>query len=493
MEPGDATPGATTRALGRGLAVILGRSVGAQIVSAGALVYVARVLGAHNLGLLALGGLVPGFIDLIAGSGVVAGLLRRPEEPSRAEIGTTVSLEAGAAALAVAVMAALMRIDPHTIKVMMLLTAAYGIDAVRVPAAVSSERGLRFGHLSVATLIEAAVGNGVGVVLVATHRGVVGFAAGSVVGALAGAVYILWAMPKARPVPAWSPTSLRGVLSFGLRFQAVHGTFVARDQLLSYTLLAVGGATLLGYWSFIVGISAPVLLVLNAAWEITYPVMARAQRSGADLSAGMSKALDLTATVSGLLLGCMVGVSRVWIPLIFGPRWHAVIPGIPLWCAGLTVLGPLSVAVPGGLLTSGRVRSVVLAMVVHGVVAMTLIAVLEPPLGFTGVLLALLLGALGESVIVAAACRRALGIDVLALTARAVALGIIVGAAGVGTSLAFGRADLADAGLVAAAVLAASALAAWVLARPSLRSGIYLVRTTLSGGVGGTSGEAPIP
>jgi O-antigen/teichoic acid export membrane protein len=469
----------TTSAFSRGLTIILSRSIGIQIVSAGALVYVVHVLGARDLGILAVGGLVPGFLDLVAGSGLVAGLLRRPQEPTVAEIGTTVSFAVLGTLISVGVMLSLLGLDPRLVWVMVLTTLAYGVDATRIPASVRLERRLQFGHISVGALIESAVGSLVGVILVAEHGGVVGFALGGLVGSVLGGAYILAVSSANRVRPHWKPSSLKDVLSFGLRFQAVHGTSVARSQVMSYVLLAVGGTPLLGYVTFVTRVCGPVLLLLNSVWEITYPFMAKAVRLGQDLSSELRQGMELTAMASAVLVGCMAGVSRVWIPVIFGRGWDIVLPGFPYCCLGLAVLGPLTIAVPGGLLTLGRARSVVTAMIAQALISLPLFPVLYGPLGFTGIMVATMLGSLAEAAVVAQACASTLGIPVFTLTGRSVLLTVLTGAPGMVFAYANGGTSWADFVIVALVVLAAAAIATPLIFRNSFLSTIAYARNAL--------------
>jgi len=278
-------------------------------------------------------------------------------------------------------------------------------------------------------------------------------------------------MTLASPLPILMPRlrirTLRSMLGFGVRFQAVGLAGLARTQGVNLVIIAVAGDGALGYWSLANRLLQVPFWLFQALWRVSYPTMARLRALGEDTRRVVERLARITALASGVTLAPLAASAHALIPAMFGSAWAQAADPIPWACAGLLVSGPISVAASGYLYSELDAGTPLYATIVNGVVWIALTAALLGPLGIAAAGIAWMVASWCEAAIFTRAVRlkaglavgrlilgpvvigfaaALLGLTVSAPTTGGLAAGIAVAtvtvAGYVALSLTFNRADL---------------------------------------------------
>ena len=450
----------------------------------------ARMLQPRDFGIIAIGATLTMFATSLSDGGIASGLIRREEEPLRAELRTALGLQlsiTGALAAAAAFVAALFGSSGLVVAFMML---ALPLAALQAPARVVLTRAVRLREVAsvegIATL--AYYGWAVGGVL--AGLGVWALATGVVFKALASTV----GMIAVSRVGAIRPSlrgarELRPVIAFGVRFQGVSLAGVLREQGLNAGVGIIGGVSTLGLFSLARRLLELPVLLFEPLHRVSFPFMTHVLAAREDPARLIERGIAISAAASGLVLCATAAASPELVPGLFGEQWREAGLIVPWICAGLLVAGPLSVAAVGFLYARGEPSVVLHAILLHTVllyaVAFSLLPVVGPA--------AIGMGSCAGAIVDAAIMARALSARTTARPLRSLlpvlAIAALAGLAGTALS------STAEPGLAAAAIGALAAggiyLAALAIFRlDTMREVARLLRQALRNGL---AGERPLP
>jgi O-antigen/teichoic acid export membrane protein len=279
--------------------------------------------------------------------------------------------------------------------------------ALRAPHAIALERALDYRPIAAIEFAESLVFYGWAIATVAVGWGVFGVASAAIARAVTGSVLMTVASPIELITPRLAPRTLRSMLGFGIGFQAVGLTALARTQGVNLVVVAVGGERMLGYWSVAFRLMQVPFWVFQALWRVSYPMMARLRAYGEDTRLTLERFARATALAAGAVLAPLAASAHFIVPALFGDRWAPAAGPIPWASAGLLVAGPISVAATGYLYSEKDVRTPLLATILGGVVWVSLTAVLLRPLGIAAVGLALMVASWSEALLFSRALWRA--------------------------------------------------------------------------------------
>jgi PST family polysaccharide transporter len=151
--------------------------------------------------------------------------------------------------------------------------------------------------------------------------------------------------------------TLRSMLGFGLGFQAVGLSALARNQGVNLVVAAAGGTQLLGYWSLANRLMQVPFWLFQALWRVSYPTMARLRALGEDTRLTVERFARVTALACGATLAPLAASAHYLVPALFGTDWSSAADPLPWASAGLVVAGPISVASACYLYSEGDVRT----------------------------------------------------------------------------------------------------------------------------------------
>jgi O-antigen/teichoic acid export membrane protein len=353
-----------------------------------------RLLTPHQFGLLAFGFAVKSLSDVIASGGLAAGMIRRPEPPTKhdlrvaqgAQLSTTIAFTTliGVLGLTLGGVSAIAAI----------MALSLPIYAIRVPTMVLFERNLSWSLPARIEVTETLAYNIAAVGLVALGGGVIGAAFAVPIQACTGTLLLLWKGPIGLVRPRFLYREAWPMIKFGTQFQSVTLVSSLRDQGLNMVLGATAGISTVGIWTLAYRVLQPIGLVLQSLWRVSYPASARILEAGEDPDHLTERALRLTSVVVGVPVVLMAGTAPDLIPTVFGARWSSAAAALPWGAAAFMVIGPVSTFPIGFLQARGDVRRVLGIVLTQAVVWMAGAAILSGPLGAQGVGIAMFAGSL---------------------------------------------------------------------------------------------------
>jgi O-antigen/teichoic acid export membrane protein len=453
-------------------------------------VALARMLQPRDFGIVAIGATLTVFATSLSDGGIGSGLVRRPEDPSRAELKTALGLQlllTGALAGFAALIASAFGPTGLVIAFMML---GLPLAAFQTPARVVLTRAVR--------LREVASVEGVALIAyyvwsvggVLAGLGVWALATGVVLKALVSAIgmTVVSGVGVVRP-SLRGVRKLRDVIAFGLRFQGVSLAGLLREQGLNAGVAIIGGVATLGLFSLARRLLELPVLVFEPLHRVSFPYMTHVLAAREDPARLIERGVVISAAAAGLVLSATAAAAPELVPGLFGEQWRDGGLIIPWICAALLVAGPLSVAAVGYLYARGEPSVVLRAIVLHTVglyaVAFSLLPIVGPA--------AIGMGSLAGAIIDAAIMARALSVRTAARPLRSLfpVLVIAVASGLVGITLS----SAAGTGLVAAAVGAIAAGATYVAAlaifrMETMREIARLLREAVSSSL---AGETALP
>lgn len=420
----------------------------------------ARLLAPEDFGLAALGLSITFAAHFLAEAGIGAALLRQEETPHRRDYAAVVGVQVAAltaAAAAAAVVA--VATGSKSITVTAIFLASLPLVACRTPAGISLERELRFGPSVKADVVEVAVYNAWIVGGALLGWGVFALATGAVVRTLVGTIVLNHLAPVGWVMPTLEIRRLRGLIRFGLIFQATSGVGLALSQVINLGTAAVAGYAVLGLWAIAGRLVSVPALVFDSLMRVSFPAMARLQRIGTDLAAPMERQVRRSTILAGVMLAPTAVAGPSVLPVLLGDQWAGATDVIPFVFAGFMVSQPISVIASGYLLAAGQAGLVLRAGIAIFVAQVVVTAITLPTLGYVGLGLGALAGGFADGIVLARGVLRHSGARLLraglpgvAAFAPAVGVGLLI--AGEGDGLLRG----AGAAGVSLVLFAASAL-----------------------------------
>jgi O-antigen/teichoic acid export membrane protein len=452
------------RKAGLGAALVAARSVIVQVISLLGMIVIARKLGPHELGLLALGLTVTNFAAIFADGGLAVGLIRNPRAPTRRTLRVTLGLQLTVTSAMFVLLSAALALVPRFGLITVFMLGALPLSALQTPAKVVLERELEYRLVAGVESGECLVYYAWAIGALLLGYGVWGVASASLVRAAFSAGALWAAVPRCRIMPAWSWRESGTLLRFGVQYQAVNVVNLVRDQGVNLVALGLVGVSGLGVWTLASRIMQAPLLLLGALWRVSYPAMARVVALDSQPRRLLERATGSTALVMTLLLSTLAGTSPALVPFAFGESWQGAAQIVLPSCIALMIGGPVSVATAGYLYAVGDTRAVLRTTFLHSCGWLLLSIVLVPVIGVAGIGVAWVGGSLIDASLLArAAGRHAVGIRLLPELVVPLVAGIF--AAGAGWAFAsqataawmgvLGGGAIAAAGYVGSVVLAA--------------------------------------
>lgn len=354
-------------------ALILGLGVGANIV-------LARLLVPRDFGVVALGTVLIVVGGFLTDGGLGAGLIRRAQPPSHAELAAVNGVQLALTVVLVAICAGVALLIGRDGFVIAVMTAALPIMALKLPSSIVLERELRYRVIATVDVVEAVAFYAWALTTVALGMGVWGFATGVVVRAIAGTSTMARLGPVGLMRPRWSFDRVRPLLRFGAQFQGNVMVAFARDQGLNVGIAAIAGIATLGVWNLAWRVLQMPLMVFATLGRIGYPTMARLLGSGQDPRPVIERGTAAIAVVTGVVMVAVTGFAPA-LPVLVGDSWDAV-PAVILWAGIATIaVHPLQLTSKGYLFAAGAGGAVIVSTALGAAVWLGVALPLVPELG----------------------------------------------------------------------------------------------------------------
>lgn len=468
------------------------RAIGIQLVGLVGTLVTARLLTPYDFGLAAIGSTVLAFGILLDDGGVGTALVRRKEAPTKSELQALVAFQFGLEVLIALGVAVVMLPFGVIGQVTTVIVASLPFGAFRSPAVILCERRLEYRPLAVVDIVETSVYYVWAIATISVGWGVWGLATACVVRALAGMTILLTLVPAGRiaPVPSW--TKVRGLLGFGVRYQAVGLLHMLRDQGVNIAVGAFGGVAMLGLWNVAWRIIQMPVSLFAALWRVSFPGMSRLVAANEELGATIERVIGLVAIGAGLLVVPLAASASAWVHVLMGAEWADAASAVPPACFAMAFGVPISVALSGYLWAIGSASVPMRATAVGIPATLLLLLALLPFIGVAAAGTAYIASSLVESVFFIFAARRTTTFTIGARVAVPLALGVVAAFAGWVVARWLGP-DLL--GALASSVVALTAFVGGLAAlhRTDLSDGLALALRGLRGVMASPATAQPEP
>jgi PST family polysaccharide transporter len=441
---------------------MVSRTLGLQLVTAGATIALARLLAPADYGAFAIVQAAQYVGRNVVEVGLPSALVRRAESPTiheeRAVTGLMVAvgsaLAAAAFLLAYAVLPPL-GVDTKLADLLAIAFASLPLFALRAVPAVLLERRLAFGRLVVVEMSETLAFYAFAVPAAVSGLGAYSLAAALPVAAVAGVVAATALQPWARRL-SFELGFLRPHIRFGLQVSAIWPVHMLRELTFVAVVAAVGGQALAGFYALSLRLFSITTAVLYAIQRVGFAAFSRSE-PGAARAERAARASGLTAVAIGLPLAMVCGAADPVIGLVFGERWLPTSDVVQAAGIGVFLVTSAGGVLQAFLLSEGDARTPLMAASVQATVAVGLAAMLVFQFEAAGTGIAVAAGSIAFTAIVwipSAESRAGLGPVARALMA---ALGAAVAGAAVGNAVNVSSL-VAALGLTAATWVALSAV-----------------------------------
>ncbi|CAN5600692.1 hypothetical protein BH10ACT11_BH10ACT11_15100 [soil metagenome] len=465
------------RAAARGGGVLVGRTIGLQLVTAAATIALARLLTPADFGVFAVAIAVQRLGLGLSQYGLNSALIARPADPTAREQHAVTGfslfvalLIAGTLMLTAFAIGPALGAESDYLRAVAIASLSLPFFAGRVIPTALLERELAYGRLVLIETADTVFFYVFAVPAAALGAGALSLAGGVPVGALAGMAMATLIVPWARGL-SFDLQAIRPLARFGIQVSGSITLSVSRDFGFVALIAALGSSALAGFYAMNQRLLSVPVALQSAIGRVAFPALSKI--SDPDQRANSAaRAAGLTAIVAGLPLTLVTAATAPMLAVVFGERWLPTADLVPF--AAPAMLMVICVAAPlQSLALSHRRGSLVLGVTAISAVATLLGAViLVGPYGLEGVGVAFLLGAVAQTAAMLArsprAARRCLDPALRAL--------VIGAAAAIAGRLATSGDDL-HALIVSAAVAAFvwAALTALVM-RSELRLAFVLAR-----------------
>jgi O-antigen/teichoic acid export membrane protein len=459
--PGRALTGSEVRRrAAAGVAAVGLRQVAIRAMGLIGTIVLAHLLRPNDFGAVAVGLSVVTVFSYVGDAGTGAGLIRGQQTPSREDLAAFLAFQLVNTVVLALLVTAVGLAFGLIGRVTALMIWALPLISLRLPVVVLLERELRYQPLVVVEFLEMLAYNVWAIVTVLAGWGVWGLASATPVRALLGSALMLAISPAAMMVPRYSWRRMRGLIRFGVQYQATSAVQLVRDQGLNIGTAVIAGTSTLGLWSLAYRVLQVPFLLFHTAWRVSFPVMARLIGAGEDPRPILERGLALAAMITGALLAVLVATAPALVPSFFGPVWTPAENVIPWASLGVMFAGPISVATAGYLYAVGDSWSVLLSAILQALVWIAVAFALLPVRGVEAIGIGWLAASAVEATVLVLATRRRTPIHVFRHFAVPASVAAVASAAGWAVSSYLGPTVLST---VSGAAVAAALYGAGVL------------------------------
>jgi len=416
----------------RGVAILVGRTLSLQLLTAGVTLVLARLLSPADYGLFAIAAAAQALAQAASGVGLSAALIRLDEDPAAEQqrsvtgflLVTGLGFAIAACALAFAGLPAI-GIEGEVLDVTAVAALAIPIYAVRAVPMVMLERHLSFGRVAAVETAET-----LGFNVFALAAALAGFGAFSLAGAiplaaLAGAG-VARSLGGAAPGLSFDFAPVRPLAHFGLRASGLRLGNLAKGLGFVALLSAIGGTSVTGFYAMAERLFTLPTAVASAVQRVSFPALAR---SAAERPRRAARATVLSAALASLPLALLAGASHALVTVLLGDRWLPTVDLVLAAAPGMLLSASAIPAMTGLALSQGRARGPLVAVAGSATVLAGVSAAAIPGLDTAGVGIAISASAATTVAILGFHAERAMRTAV-APVARALAVGAVAAAVG---------------------------------------------------------------
>ena len=440
----------------------------------------ARLLTPEDFGIIAFGLTAILLANAFSDGGLVAGLVRREKSPEPWELRslTGVQLLASVAIVLLGTAIAAPFGEPGYVVIVMLLSLP--VAAIQAPGRIVLTRRMLFSRISVIDVASMLVFYTWAIAWAVAGAGVWAMATGVVCRTLASSVLFVAISGIGRIRPSLGRLrELAPTIRFGIVFQF---SWIAQVTIMQIANFAAGlmlGVGPLGIYSLATRLMQLPLVLFQSVWHVSFPAMSHVMGSGRDAAPVVERVSRVAAVLAVLVLAPFAACAPGLVPALFGQSWRDAGYLVALSCAGLLVIGPVSVATTGTLYAAGDARSVLRATLIAGTIALVSAIGLMPLLGVYALSVGSVVRAVLEASILARAVQVLVRCEACGAGPSPVVIGVIAGGVGVAVDIAMGS-TLAGGVVGPLVALATAAVGLLLVRRDDLLAAMGIAREAVA-------------
>jgi O-antigen/teichoic acid export membrane protein len=390
----------------------------------------ARLLTPSDFGLVAFGSALLVAASFFSAGGLGSALIRRPDPPTRLELEALLGLQLVATlAMAVGTTAVAIAFFGRSGQIVSLMTFSLPLLVMRAPGAILLERELSYRPLVAVEVAESLAFYVFAVATVAAGLGVWGFASAYIVRSAVGSALLLRVVKPRVARPRLSIDAVRGLLAFGLRFQAPGILEIGYQQALNSGAVAIAGTATLGLFTLGKAIWSVPGLIFSSLSRVSFPAMSRLSEAGEELAAVVERTIARLSVLTGILYVGLVGVAPPLVTVLFGERWAGTADVIPWVSLSVVIAGPISVACAGYLYAIGDAATVLRSAIATTIADLGTTFALLSSLGVTAFGIGRIAGSVADVLVLGRTAGKSAGASVFGPLAVPGALSVAAGAA----------------------------------------------------------------
>lgn len=375
-----------------GIATLISRSFLLQIVATGGFFLLSIFLGRPEIGLfIAVNDLVS-ILGYFSDIGLAASLVQKRDQVSLTDLRTTFTIQQVMVVVLLVViliispwLASYYHISGSGVWLLYSLLAAFFLASLKTVPSVILERQVKFEVIAAVEVVETLIFYTVAVVLAWQGGGVASYAWAVMLRGIIGTalIYILspWQIGF-----AWSKSSLKTLLSFGLPYQINTLLATVKDRfvnILLWRIIGADGVGIIGWaqtWS-----QKPLRFIMDNVTRVTFPSFARLQDHPEELKSAIERTLFFITALTFPMVGGLAVVAPLIVRLIpkYG-KWEAALLPLALYCFN-SAWAAVSTPLTNTLNALGKVRWNTYLMVMWTALTWGLTPFLAHKYGYVGV------------------------------------------------------------------------------------------------------------
>lgn len=385
--------------------MLVGRTLGLQLATAGVTIVLARLLTPADYGLFAIAVAVQLAGQRATELGLPAALIRLDDEPSQhlqaAVFGLMLAIAAIAATLVLVVafvVAPAVWGSSEALEVIAVAILAIPLYSARATPVMLMERQLRFGRIAIVETVDTLVFNSFAVVAAIAGLGAFSLAGAVPAGGLIG-LLVAWRLQRFALWPRIDLTAIRPLIGFGAKVSTLQAIYLLKELGFVVLLTAVGGAAVAGFFSMAKRLFSFPIAVTTAVGRVSYPALAR------DSAQRASRAVRLTgliALATALPLALVAGAAQPLVALLLGDRWLPTADIVVIGSIGMLLTASALSTLNSYELAEGRVAAPIASAIAEMVLLCGISAGLVDLIGATSVGIAVTVSAAVATVVLAA-------------------------------------------------------------------------------------------
>jgi len=419
--------------------VLVGRTLGLQILTAGVTVLLARILTPADYGLFAIALAVQLVGQRAAELGLPAALVRLEQDPSpRVQSAVAGVMVIFATALSGLLLLAAFVVVPaaggtsETLRVIAVASAAMPLYAARAMPMVLMERKLAFGRVALVETADTLAFNAFALLAALGGLGAFSLSGAVPAGALAGVV-AAWAIQPFSRRPRLELDPVRPLFGFGVRVSVLQGGYLLRELGFVGIIAAIGGAPVAGYYAMAKRLFSFPIALTSAVARVSFPTLSRDAELRPQRAAQIA---TYTAIVAGLPLALVAGAAQPLIGVVLGDEWMPTTDIVLIGSLGMMLTASACATMISSFMAAGAASFPLRSAISESAVLLAMAALLTAPLGEVGVGLALTVSTVVGTIVLAIGSHPTLRRSLLA-----VAKATVIAALAVGSAQACGFAD----------------------------------------------------